>query len=155
MKIPQHDCRLLCICRVTYLRREIERFEVEIERSVTILSVLFQLRVSFSLRIVCCKKKSASTVDKVLNDLLDIIGLEMLEGVPAQNQIKTLFDMIFDNIMGFKSPVFVILEQFSMLLNVLVHNIISSEVNIRSVLEKCRHPRHVTTRRVKKTECSL
>ena len=69
--------------------------------------------------IACCKKKIASTIDKVLNYLLDILGLEMLECVSTQNQIITLFDLILDYVMLFKSPVLVTTELCSMMLNVL------------------------------------
>ena len=98
--------------------------------------------------IACCKKKNASTIDKVLNYLLDILGLEMLECVSTQNQIITLFDLILDYVMLFKSPVLVILKLFSMMINILANNIIPSVIYISSSLQKAWHPCHVSTRRV-------
>ena len=46
-------------------------------------------------------------------------------------------------------------KSFPVVLNVGWDNVVTSEVNISSVLEECWHPSHVTTRRIQETELKL
>ena len=83
-------------------------------------------------RKICSDKKSALAPDKVSDDLDNILSLEVLSGVAAENEVIAAVENIRHDVMGLKSPGLV-REILLMIVDVGSDNIKTCKDNVRSV----------------------
>ena len=135
----------MSIWGVTDWRRQVERFQVEVEWTISPLFVNIQLLVKLKwnvyngpsirshllIRKRSCEQELARTVHEVSDDLHHVTYAEMHGGVSAEDQVIGDVDGISDNVVNLKLPVSVP-ELLPVVVDVGLHDVIASVLHIRS-----------------------